>query len=899
MTAFVGRTRELETLRARYRQAAEGRGNTVFVSGEAGAGKSTLVERFLSEVGAGPGAAKVVDGAFSEQFGTAEPLVAFIEAFKELLQSEGRSGGSMTWMDVAREVAPTWISALPVVGNVLEAGVVTAMALKKKEAGVAAAPVARQAVSEEALYFQYTEVLLRAAEDRPVVLFLDDLHWADLTSIGLLTHIARKIDGARVLLLGTFRPVDVEAADHALRAAKQELERYGVSLEIPLSSLEPEALERLLENRLGGPATPRLARWLEKHAGTNPLFYEELLTWLRDGGHAREREGTWDLDPEPAAVEIPRSAESALERRLERLEPEVYRVLEHASVEGDVFHSLVLARLLDVDELELEELLEPIVRVHRLVRLLETRDLPGGDISSVYQFAHFLVHDILRRHLQGKRKILLHRKVAGILVELYASDTTAVDAELSVHFDEGRQPEEAYRYSLRAADRAELLYAHHDAIEVLSRALRCAGDDPDRRRTALERLAAANRRTGRFEDAARLLADALAEAARAGDAEAELRLRRLAVEVELERGARPPAELLEEAKVLVRRARELGARAELCRLLWFLRRLPESVSATEGTRAALQKALEVARGMEDGPLRARAKFELAGWYIEQARSEEAVPLLRGALELCGAEADRQLEGACRNALGVCHVLAARTDEAIAAFEAARQTFGEIGDPAHALYVDSNLGGLLTRRGEFERAEERLAEALRVARRLAAANRVLFPLFQFAEHWEARGDWAHAADFWSRLREAAREAGYPEDALAAECGLGLVALERGALEEARSRLAAASGKLGKAPPWSETTEVWRRLAARVLAAGGDRAEALRHVEAAESALADGDRYGWARFRLLRATIEADADPSAAVAAAEEAEAAFRAQGAAPMAERAAALIETLEAAGGTA
>ncbi len=892
MSAFVGRTRELEQLRARFRQAVEGRGNTVFVTGEAGAGKSTLVEQFLLEVATGPDGAKVVDAACSEQFGVAEPLVAFVEAFKELLQAGGRSGGAMSWLDVAKEVAPSWISALPVVGNVLEAGVVTAMAVRKKgESGSGATVAQQKAVSEEALFFQYTEVLLRAAEEQPIVLFLDDLHWADLASISLLTHIARKIDGSRVLLLGTFRPVDVEASDHALRKAKQELERYGISLEIPLSSLGSDELVALLRDRLGGEPTRQLADWMERNGGSNPLFYGELLTWLVDGGYAAERMGAWDLERTPEEVEIPRSAESALERRLERLDPDTYRVLEYASVQGDVFHSIVLARLLEMDELALEETLEPIERTHRLIRFVETRDLPGGEIASMYLFSHSLIQDILHRKLQGKRRILLHRKVAENLVELYGNDTTSVHAELSVHFDEGRQPDQAYEYSLRAADRAETLYAHLDARETLLRALRNASE-PDRRRRVLERLGSGSRLIGRFDEALQHFDLALAEAERQGDAGAALGVRRMRLEVELEQGQRPAAELLDDLKALIRTARESEARTELCRLLWMLRRMPESVSATAGTFTALNRALEVARAVGDDGMRARAKYEIAAWLIDQARSEEAVPFLEGALALC-AEGDRLRAGSCHNALGVCHLLAARIDDAVAAFDAARGAFAEVGDPAHLLYVDSNLGGMLTRAGEWTRAEARLNEALKIARRLASANRVLFPLFQLAEHWEAREDWTRSASFWTQLREAALETGYVEDAIAAECGVGLAALETGDLAEARRRLDLVTSRLGASPVWSETTEIWHRLATRVLLAEGDRAGALGHVESAERELAARDRFGWARFRLLRAAAEAPTDPAGARRAAAAALAAFEEQGARPMAERARQLLATLE------
>src|SRR5690606_1966449 len=144
--------------------------------------------------------------------------------------------------------------------------------------------------------------------------------------------------------------------------------------------------------------------------------------------------------------------ESTIEKRLDRLDPEVRRVLEYASVQGAEFDSAGLSRLLGMDELDLEETLEPPARVHGLITVHGTRDLPGGDVASVYRFAHSLIQDVLHHTLQGKRRILLHRRMAEILEELYGTD--ADPARLAVHFEEGRHAEKAFDYALRAADHA-------------------------------------------------------------------------------------------------------------------------------------------------------------------------------------------------------------------------------------------------------------------------------------------------------------------------------------------------------------------------------------------------------------------------------------------------------------
>ena len=184
MAVFVGRERELEWLDTRLKSAAAGHGRVVFITAEPGAGKSTLVAQFMVNAAITAPDMRLVGADCSEQFGAAEPYEPFVEAFRDLLQEE-KSGTRWNLRELATEIAPAWIGAIPVVGNIISAGITTATELKK--GGVATA-----APSEEALFFQYTELFFAAAAKQPLVLFIDDLHWADAASVSLLSHLARR-----------------------------------------------------------------------------------------------------------------------------------------------------------------------------------------------------------------------------------------------------------------------------------------------------------------------------------------------------------------------------------------------------------------------------------------------------------------------------------------------------------------------------------------------------------------------------------------------------------------------------------------------------------------------------------------------------------------------------------
>lgn len=841
MTVFVGRTNELQRLMRRLERAIQGEGGAVFVTGEAGAGKSTLTKRFLVDAALQVPEARVISTDCSEQYGAGEPYQPFVDAFRDLLSAE-RGGGRRSLRDIARQLAPYWVQAIPVAGDIIAATMVTAAELKLTLGGATATAAPP---SEEALFFQYTELFLAAATEHPVVLFIDDLHWADRASVSLLGHLVRRIADKPALVVGTYRPADVEVSKHPIKQAKLELERYGVAEELALDALDSLSLSQFVAQELGAPPTPDLLHLLEQRAGRNPLFFGELLKWLAEQGLTNERDGEWDLSASFEDIEIPRSVESVIEKRLSRLDPDTYRVLEYASVEGDEFDSTVLAQLLDVDELELEEQLEPIVRTHKLIRLAETRDLPSGEPTSVYEFNHTLTQDVLHRNLQGKRRILLHRKIADILEKTYAPDTQNISHKLAFHFDQGRVTERAWEYALKAAARASRVYAHWDAIDVLKVALRNSQSAAEQRES-LERLGDEHRMAGHYPEALRNLNQALDTAIAEATPVPALVLRRKIAAIERDCGSRTPEELRQRLEVLAEEARRMQERAELCQILWIRNGIPGS-----GPEYATE-ALAIAELLDDADLVARAHFELSATLMEGENPAAAVPHVREALRHGEQVGDKFRMGRCLNCLGIINILVGEYHEATSAFAAAAELFDALADPMTEAAVRNNLGQLLLRMGRFPAAEENLLEAIRLARRMDATARLLHHLENMARVQQAIGDAERAQELWRELLDLSKGMGYWESEIVARCGLGFLLLDAGESDGARAEHDAARSLLhGEA--WVECREDLEMLAARLAARDGDVQAATRILEDAEAELVSRDPYVWATFRLMHAEL----------------------------------------------
>jgi tetratricopeptide (TPR) repeat protein len=877
VTAFVGRTQELQRLERRFDEALGGSGGVLFVSGEAGAGKSALTEHFLIQAALQAPAARVISAGCSEQYGAAEPYQPFVDAFRDLLAGgEQPAAGKKSFGELARQLAPYWVQAIPVAGDIIAATMVTAAELK----GALGGATARAAPpSEEALFFQYTEVLLAAATEQPILLFIDDLHWADRASVSLLAHLARKIADKPVLILGTYRPADVEAERHPIKQAKLELERYGVAQELALPPLDSASLAEFVQEELGGPATPELLHLLEGRAGANPLFFGELLSWLVEQGVARAKHGEWGLASSAEEIEIPRSVESVIEKRLGRLDADLYRALEYASVEGDEFDSTLLARLLGMDELELEELLDAAVRSHRLVLYSGTRELPGGDETSVYEFSHTVIQDVLHRNVHGKRRILLHRKIAEILEQVYGADTASIAHKLAIHYDEGRIPEQACRYAMQAAENASRVYAHWDAIALLERAARNTQTD-ECRIEVLERLGEQSGRVGHYSQALGWLSEALELAKAEGGGRRAVRLRRKRVQIERVHGSRSADELLGELASLAAEARELDAEAELCEVLWCHSAMPGTAVEVE------REALEIAERLGDPGLVARAHYLLAQSLAIAGNPEDAIPHARRALESYAEQGDEVDRGKCLNSLGIAHVLLGDYRKAVEDLEEAATIYDTVGEPGGEAMVRNNLGPLLTQMGDWSGAEENIREAIRLCLRTDATARLLHPLENLARLRQARGDAEATRDSWQELLERAQSMGYWDTEIVARCGLGVVHLEAGDLASAAAELAAARELM---PPeeeeWPDYREDLELLAARLAAAQGDDTTALEILDKAEAALAGSDRYVWATYRLFHGEILSRHDPIDAGPVIQEALEVFRQLGAEPMRERA--------------
>jgi predicted ATPase len=466
----VGRQQEREALGVGFESAAAGRGLLVCVTGEPGLGKTTLVEDFLAALAAAGRPHRVGRGRCSERLAGAEAYLPFLEALDSLLQGDA-SGAAARLM---KAVAPTWYAQLapPAAGD------------------PALAPPAAQAraASQERLKRELSAFLQEVSRLRPVVLFLDDLHWADASTADLLAYLGSRCLAWRLLVVVTYRPSDLMLAGHPFRPVQLDLQGRGLCREVPLAFLGRPDVERYLALQFPGHDFPaELADVVHRRTEGNPLFLVDLLRYLCDRGVIVAAGGRWALAQGVPDLEreLPESVRSLIRRKLERLGEADRHLLGAASVLGKEFDAAVVAAVLGLDAAEVEERLAELDRVHALVRLLREHDLPDRTHTPRYRFVHGLYQNALYAALAPARKAAWSAAAARALLGHYGEQSPAVATKLALLFEAARDPGRAATHFLHAAEHAVRVSAHREAAALARRGLallRTLPDTPDRAR---------------------------------------------------------------------------------------------------------------------------------------------------------------------------------------------------------------------------------------------------------------------------------------------------------------------------------------------------------------------------------------------------------------------------------
>ncbi len=444
---FVGREAELRQLRSAFDSAISGHGALMMVVGEPGIGKTALCEQLATYAKLRGG--KPLLGHCYEEGSLSLPYLAFVEALRSYvlsreskeLEKELGSGAS----DVARIVSEV-----------------------RERMKIELRPQTDPEEERYRLLQAVTAFLANASNVQPLLLVLEDLHDADKGTLDMLIHISRHLDGTRLLIVGTYRDVEVDRS-HPLSAALAELRRLSSYRRVLLRGLNPDEVRRMLESIAREEIPWGLAEAVHRQTEGNPLFVQEVVRYMTEEGLVKHKEGRWETTREtPLEMAIPEGLRDVIGKRLSMLSADCNQLLSVASVIGREFSLDILRGVAGVDEDVFVSSLKEAVQMS----VLEERSQLG---SIRYRFTHAFFRQTMYEELIAPQRLKLHQQVARSLEKQYAKRIEEHASELAEHFSQSTDPADlakAVSYGELAAKRAVSVYAYGEAVRLMEQALK-------------------------------------------------------------------------------------------------------------------------------------------------------------------------------------------------------------------------------------------------------------------------------------------------------------------------------------------------------------------------------------------------------------------------------------------
>ena len=749
LDGFVGRREERERLTRLIEKSDGGRPHIVMVAGEAGIGKSTLLRQLEPDVRVRGGSlirTQHVEGA------TARPYAAWIEALSAI-HSRGLVP-ARRWCEFPR--------LLPLLGDGL----------------------ASVAEDESVVFLEELAKYLRlASEPAPLVLILEDMHWADAGTWRALEHLATSLDDSSGLLVClTLRGDELRGNARERRRRLASCEQYT---EIEMRRLSRAELEQWVDSTFGRYSPPeRLVEHLYIEGEGNPFITSELFRTMRESDELRFTGDEWIFVP-ASDRRLPTAVSVLLTRLLDRLSPESRTVIEAAAVLGRDFDADVLDAALDGGEEAVLEALDQALATGVLARAAG----PGARFS----FSYALLVDVVLQSANPLRIRRYHERVARAL-QVRSPEAVALIAR---HYDDGGCPEPAYRFSMLAGQRAVAAHALEEARTHFETAHRQASTEHQLAKSRWE-LAKVAEMAGSYDEAQEGC-DLILSTYAAGAAEAGLFLpaRILRERLRMLRGG-PPSRTLEAGHELLAEAQQSGSAADAVAIRIMISQAHSKLGDQAAAERVSREMVTHAETCSDDRALADALMRLG--TVTLHRPNEAVSLYRRASELYVKIGDRAAQLRASVNLGVAHNIGENLPAAEAAYCAAHVLGREMRTPDLTAVASLNLGVLHIKTGRWNPARERLDEALRLSQASSNQQHRLASLYNLAHLARERGDAAACVELYEAVISLARAMGQRDVHAGALSGVGLAMLQLRSIAAAQAQLAAATELVAERSEW---------------------------------------------------------------------------------------------------
>ena len=459
-TPFVDRDRAMGVLKWLVKGTVQNKGNLVLVEGEIGIGKTRLVEEIYKWIHDTEDMHLRFISSKCLHYGSGDPYLPFLDALRGYYERE---------LD-RHDTVPSILT------NLENADVGISGEEKNKEAipSMELTPVKEitdlRHLQEERdrMFENVTKILMNIARGKPLIFFLDDIHWADNPSLQLLQYLARNTKGAPLLIIGAYRPEElqkIEGKTHPLIEIMHRMQRENLFTKVTLDRLKNSEVAKMIRYIFDVEKIPK--GFIEQIFATtegNPYFIEEVLRSFKEERIVDLEDPKWFKKMDTSKLRIPQTIKDVIIRRINRLEKDSIKVLRYAALIGRVFEYEVLQRVTGMDEERLLDCLDELISAKLIDEDLTTNE-------ECYKFDNTLISDVAYRDLSRSRRRVIHRKIAEVLEDLNKDKIGAVVYDLARHFYQGKEFDKAVHYLIRAGKTAESLYAMEEAEDYYELAL--------------------------------------------------------------------------------------------------------------------------------------------------------------------------------------------------------------------------------------------------------------------------------------------------------------------------------------------------------------------------------------------------------------------------------------------
>ncbi|MFQ5812851.1 MAG: tetratricopeptide repeat protein [Anaerolineae bacterium] len=685
-SSLVGRDQEYARLIRHLEAASQGKGQLVIIDGEVGIGKTRLVQELLDQ--AEPDFHLLIGRCYESEMALPyQPLVEALRGYLPTLDLNELQISSL-WLREVSKLVPELSEALPDLPN----------------------SVPLSADTERSRLFEgVVQFLVALSRQRPLILFIDDLHWADQATFALLQYLARHVTRERMLLIGAYRTEDLnEPLTNTIRSLNQD----GLLSRITLRRFTLEEVTTLIREMAGMESGgEKFSRRLYQDTEGNPFFIFEVIRSLFEEGILYRDKRGWSTDLKDFAtnytqIPIPPSMRDVIQARLNRLGEVSRQVLETAAVFRQQFYFVTVKRACDKGADEALDAFD---------RLLQAQLIREGEVGikgSSYDFNHDKIREVTYQQMSGARRQQVHRRVGEALEIEYRDRLDEVVSRLAYHFVAGGDREKALRYSIGAGDRARELYANEEAIAYYQRALELA-ESEEELSTIYEGLGDVYALVGKHSKAIESYQSVLDSAGEGLDKRQVAEIHRKMGRLCERNGKRDRA--LEHFRTGRKILESNGPSLEMVRLDSGVAFLDIRQGQYEEAIRLCQRSLDMVEKLPENAdsrkERARIYNNLGSIYLHQSDYPRAIEHFEKSLAIRLENGDTHGTAVLYNNLGLAYDRQGNYDKA---FEYHRQSFElkkEIGDIYGLAISHTNLGLILYHRKEHSQALNHLKEAV--------------------------------------------------------------------------------------------------------------------------------------------------------------------------------------------